>query len=73
MLGARRWTELDGLTVRWGNIIGGREGQRGTYQFSNEQDAKHFAVYAGAQEFLALDESSLRNAGIAEPVSRNGG
>ena len=66
----RRFTKVEGETVRWQNYLEGMRGQGGTYVFSNREDAIAFAAYANQEGAPALNNEALRVAGIPMPIER---
>ena len=60
-----RVVHVKGKTVTWQNAV-----QSGVYRFRSSGGARAFATYAGRSPVQALDDDSLRIAGVATPVSR---
>lgn len=62
-ISAGRWTSQDGDMVSWGNVIGGMNGQSGTFRFATEDEAERFAAWAKT-DFPSMGEADLANAGF---------
>jgi len=63
MIQAGRWTKQDGVSVEWGNVIGGMNGQSATFKFATEDEAERFAVWAST-DFPAMGKDDLVAAGF---------